>query len=78
MGKRKRGQDHEPPQPVPPGIYFRLLLIGYFEGVDSERGTAWRAADSMALRDCLGLRLTEARRTTRHWRWLRGVPDPSC
>src|ERR1039457_6390914 len=29
-----------------PGIYFRLLLIGYFEGVDSERGIAWRAADS--------------------------------
>jgi len=36
---------------VPPGIYFRLLLIGYFEGIDSERGIAWRAADSFALRD---------------------------
>src|SRR5262245_22611630 len=33
---------------VPPGIYFRLLLIGYFEGIDSERGIAWRAADSFA------------------------------
>jgi hypothetical protein len=29
---------------LPPGIYFRLLLIGYFEGIDSERGIAWRAA----------------------------------
>src|SRR5207247_8558244 len=33
-----------------PGRYFRLLLIGYFEGIDSERGIAWRAADSLALR----------------------------
>jgi transposase len=32
---------------LPPGIYFRLLLIGYFEGIDSERGIAWRAADSV-------------------------------
>ena len=45
---------------LPPGIYFRLLLIGYFEGIDSERGIAWRAADSLALRDFLGLGLTEA------------------
>jgi len=29
-----------------PGIYFRLLLVGYFEGIDSERGIAWRAGDS--------------------------------
>ena len=43
-----------------PGIYFRMLLIGYFEGLDSERGIAWRAADSLALRDFLGLALTEA------------------
>ena len=40
---------------VAPGIYFRLLLIGYFEGLDSERGIAWRAADSLALRDFLGV-----------------------
>ena len=33
-----------------PGIYFRLLLVGYFEGIDSERGIAWRAADSLGLR----------------------------
>ena len=42
---------------LPPGIYFRLLLIGYFEGIDSERGIAWRAADSFALRDFLGVGL---------------------
>ena len=45
---------------LPPGIYFRLLLIGYFEGIDSERGIALRAADSFALHDFLGLVLPEA------------------
>src|SRR4051812_36236998 len=45
---------------LPPGIYFRLLLIGYFEGIDSERGIAWRAADSLALRDFLGVGLDTA------------------
>jgi transposase len=43
-----------------PGRYFRLLLIGYFEGLDSERGIAWRAADSLAVRQFLGLGLDEA------------------
>ena len=43
-----------------PGTYFRLLLIGYFEGLDSERGIAWRTADSLALRGFLGLGLDEA------------------
>jgi transposase len=43
-----------------PGLYFRLLLIGYFEGLDSERGIAWRTADSLALRDFLGLALSDA------------------
>ena len=38
-----------------PGTYFWLLLIGYFEGIDSERGIAWRTADSLALRGFLGL-----------------------
>jgi transposase len=42
-----------------PGRYFRLLLIGYFEGIDSERGLAWRAADSLALRSFLGVGLDE-------------------
>jgi len=35
---------------IPPGVYFRMLLVGYFEGIDSERGIAWRCADSLALR----------------------------
>ena len=39
---------------LPPGRYFRLLLIGYFEGLDAERAIAWRAADSFALREFLG------------------------
>jgi transposase len=34
---------------LPPGRYFRLLLVGYFEGLDPERGMAWRAADSLAV-----------------------------
>src|SRR5262244_613824 len=38
-----------------PGMYFRLLLVGYFEGIDSERGIAWRAADSLAVRSFVGL-----------------------
>src|SRR5438128_6641948 len=42
-----------------PGIYFRLLLVGYFEGIDSERGIAWRAADSLGLRNFLGVGLNE-------------------
>jgi transposase len=42
-----------------PGRYFRLLLVGYFEGLDSERGMAWRAADSLAIRSFLGLGLDE-------------------
>ena len=42
-----------------PGRYFRLLLIGYFEGIDGERGIAWRAGDSLALRRFLELELSE-------------------
>jgi transposase len=45
---------------LPPGRYFRLLLIGYFEGLDAERAIAWRATDSFALREFLGLVLPEA------------------
>ena len=44
---------------VMPGTYFRLRLIGYFEGIDSERGIAWRTADSLALRGFLGLGLDQ-------------------
>jgi transposase len=49
---------------LPPAIYFRMLLVGYFEGIDSERGIAWRVADSMALRRFLGYELTD--QTTDH------------
>jgi transposase len=45
---------------IPPGVYFRRVLIGYFEGLDSQRGIAWRCADSLALRAFLGVGLTEA------------------
>ena len=45
---------------LPPGRYFRLLLLGYFEGLDSERGIAWRAADSLAVRSFVGLGLDAA------------------
>jgi len=45
---------------LPPGQYFRLLLVGYFEGIDAERGIAWRAADSLAVRSFVRLALHEA------------------
>lgn len=45
---------------LPPGVYFRCLLVGYFEGLDSERGIAWRCADSHSLRLFLGLAVDEA------------------
>jgi transposase len=45
---------------VAPGRYFRMLLVGYFEGIDSERGIAWRATDSLAVRSFLRLALDEA------------------
>ncbi len=48
-----------------PGIYFRCLLVGFFEGIDSERGNAWRVADSLSLRHFLGLPMRKSHRTTR-------------
>jgi transposase len=45
---------------IPPGTYFRMLFVGYFEGIDSQRGIAWRCADSMSLREFLGLSWREA------------------
>lgn len=45
---------------LPPGVDFRMLLVGDFEGIDSERGIAWRCADSLSLRAFLGIALTEA------------------
>ena len=44
---------------VPPGRYFRMHLVGYFEGIASERGLEWRCADSLSLRDFLGLGLDQ-------------------
>ena len=44
---------------IAPGVYFRMLFVGYFEGIDSQRGIAWRCADSLSLRSFLGLDLTE-------------------
>jgi transposase len=41
-------------------VYFRMLLVGYFENIDSQRGIAWRCADSLALRQFLGIPLHEA------------------
>lgn len=39
---------------VPPGVYFRMLLLGYFEGIESERGICWRCEDSLSLKRFLG------------------------
>ncbi|HTU26934.1 MAG TPA: transposase [Pirellulales bacterium] len=47
--EEKRGQPS-----IPPGVYFRMLLVGYFEGIDSQRGIAWRCADSRSLAEFLG------------------------
>ena len=44
---------------IAPGVYFRMMLVGYFEGLDSERGIAWRVADSLSLRNFLGYGLDE-------------------
>jgi transposase len=44
---------------LPPGVYFRLLLVGYFEGIDGERGIVWRAGDSLSIRDVVGIPLNE-------------------
>lgn len=43
---------------IAPGIYFRMLLVGYFEGIDSQRGIAWRCNDSLSLREFLGVGVT--------------------
>src|SRR5271156_345462 len=52
--EEKRGQPS-----IPPGVYFRMLLVGYFEDIDSQRGIAWRCADSLSLRQFLGVPLHE-------------------
>ena len=53
--EEKRGQPS-----LPPGVYFRMLFVGYFEGIDSQRGIAWRCADSLSLRSFLGVPLHES------------------
>jgi len=45
---------------IPPGVYFRMLLVGYFEGIESQRGIAWRCSDSLALREFLGMKVRQA------------------
>jgi transposase len=45
---------------IPPGVYFRMLLVGYFEGIDSQRGIAWRCSDSLSLRNFLGVPIGES------------------
>jgi len=52
---------------LPPGRYFRMLLVGYFEGIDSERGIEWRCADSLSLREFL---LLESRERVPDHSWL--------
>lgn len=50
---------------LPPGVYFRMLMVGYLEGIGSERGLAWRCADSISLREFLG------------YGWSKNPPEPS-
>ena len=45
---------------IPPGVYFRMLLVGYFEGIQSQGGIAWRCADSLSIRQFLGLKLSDS------------------
>ena len=44
---------------IPPGVYFRMMFVGYFEGIDSQRGIAWRCSDSLSMRSFLGLAIHE-------------------
>ncbi len=44
---------------IPPGVYFRMLLVGYFEGIGSQRGIAWRCSDSLSLRKFLGIPMSD-------------------
>src|SRR3954454_3657347 len=45
---------------IPPGVYFRMILVGYFEGIASQRGIAWRCSDSRSLAEFLGVPLNES------------------
>ena len=52
----KKGGRHS----IPPGVYFRMVFVGYFEGIDSQRGIAWRCEDSLSLRKFLGYSLDKS------------------
>ncbi len=52
--------DHLGRESIPPGTYFRMLFVGYFEGLDSQRAIAWRCSDSLSLRAFLGIPLNQA------------------
>ena len=52
--------DDKPGRPsIAPGVYFRMLFVGYFEGIESERGLEWRCSDSLSLRTFLGVLVNE-------------------
>lgn len=62
--ERRCAEFYEQEQPrgrpsLPPGVYFRMLLVGYFECLTSQRGIAWRCADSLSLRRFLGIPLDQ-------------------
>ncbi len=60
---------------VPPGVYFRMSLVGCFEGLGSERGAAWRCADPLGLREFLGYEPTQqAPDHSTLSRWRRKLP----
>src|SRR6266851_7954836 len=44
---------------IPPGVYFRMLMVGYFEGIGGQRGIAWRCSDSLSIRKFLGIPATK-------------------
>jgi transposase len=51
--------EHRGRPSIPPGVYFRMFFLGYFEGLDSERGIAWRVKDSLSLRAFIGYNLSQ-------------------
>jgi transposase len=51
--------EHRGRPSIPPGVYFRMFFLGYFEGLDSERGIAWRVKDSLSLRAFIGYDLSQ-------------------
>lgn len=66
---------------LPPGMYFRGMMIGFFEGIDSERGIGWRLADSLTLRQFLSIGIDERtpdRVTISHMRRLIESRTSTC